>query len=165
MPYLTSFTSSVVPKKDEMAPGNSITKLAAWSGWWDGVIPRKTSAVGISWSILTVWWHPTAPCASSGKCAVYPQGSQIIGSEELKTGKICQITEHMPLPVSAVVPDTARVRSQILQLISVKRPKGVGCIFLYLISNMHNCSESLLLCAGGWKPEFNSWVWSLSGPD
>lgn len=94
-----------------MAPGNS-TKLAAWSGWWCGVISRKSSAAGISWSVLTAWWHPTAPCASSGKCVVYPQGSQIIGSEELKTGKICQITEHMPLPVSAVVPDTARVRCQ-----------------------------------------------------
>lgn len=151
MPYLTSFTLSAVPEQDEMAPGNNTTKLAAWSGWWRGVIPRKSSAVGISWCILTVWWHPTALCASSGKRAVYPQGSQIIGSEELKTGKICQITEHMPPPVSAVGPDTARVRSQ-TDTTTDLRQKAKGSwmfCFCFCIWNLifTTVQKGLLLCS------------------
>lgn len=136
-----------------MAPGNSTTKLAAWSGWWFGVISRKSSAAGISWSVLTVWWHPTASCASSGKYTVYPQGQQITESEELKTGKICQITEHMSLPASAVVPSTACSSPQILQLIS-----GAGYIFLIWNIIFVTVHKGLLLCADGQRSVQHLWV-------
>lgn len=166
IPHL--FTLSVVPEQNEMASGNGTTKLAVWSGWWC-VISRKSSAAGTSWSVLTAWWHPTALCASSGKCAVYPQGSQIIGSEELKTGTICQITEHMRLPVSTVslIQHVSDLK-QILQPISAKRPKGVGCGVLYFcIWNLKSSTvqKGLLLHADGWKAESSTWVWSLFCPN
>lgn len=157
IPHL--FTLSVVPEQNEMASGNGTTKLAVWSGWWC-VISRKSSAAGTSWSVLTAWWHPTALCASSGKCAVYPQGSQIIGSEELKTGTICQITEHMRLPVSTVslIQHVSDLK-QILQPISAKRPKGVGCgVLFFLKPKILNSSEGPSVTC--WWME--SWVQHLS---
>lgn len=150
-----------------MAPGNSTTKSAAWSGWWWGDISWKFSATGILWRVLTVWWHPTAPCASSGKCTSQPN-HRIRGVKDRKG-----LSDHR-----AHAPDSECCRScsstQIsnwdhnwCQLKGQRELDALSHFVLVWFSNLvfSMVQKDLLLCGSGWKAKPNTWVWLLCCPD
>lgn len=125
---------------------------------------------------------PLVFCEGSWQCDGIPQllvhlqvsaqASQITGSEDLKTGKVCQITEHMPLTVSAVIRAPAhQISNWDHNWSQLKGQKEQDALLLHfvliwfwnLIFSM--VQKDFLLCASGWKAKPNTWVCLLCCPD
>lgn len=131
--------------------------------WWHFL---KVLCLWYLWRVLTVWWHPTAPCASSGKCTGQPN-HRIRGVKGLSDHRA-----HAPdSECCHSCSSTCQISNRDHNWSQLRGQRELDALLLHfvlfwfwnLVFSM--VQKDFLLCASGWKDKPNTWVWLLCCPD